>query len=172
LPWLSRGSASGDYGVLGVHRRVDDGLLRVAATEDRAYDPAVAAVFGRLLRLHRRGLKESGDHLDVPDLPCSCVHEHVTVLGRTAAVPPLEEVGHHDADLASLAAEKLLHLLGEDGAGGVGFRVVLEALGVEEHHCSFPSVRPQGQVRSWLGLYLHHFPTSAPRKLSRPIADA
>jgi hypothetical protein len=39
---------------------------------------------------------------------------------------------HHHAHLAPLAAYELLHLLGEDGVGGVGLGVVLELLGVEE----------------------------------------
>src|SRR5215217_4002593 len=79
----------------------------------------------------------------MPDLLGGGVHEHVAVLGRPAAVPPLEEVGHHDADLAPLASEELLHLPGEDGVWVVGLGVVLELLGVEEHLCSFPSDRPR-----------------------------
>src|SRR5829696_3650159 len=80
----------------------------------------------------------------MPDLLGGGVHEHVAVLGRPAAVPPLEEVGHHDADLAPLASEELLHLPGEDGVWVVGLGVVLELLGVEEHLCSFPSDQPRG----------------------------
>src|SRR5215207_1912732 len=59
---------------------------------------------------------------------------------------PLEEVGHHDADLAPLAAEELLHLLGEDGVRVVRLGVVLEPLGVEEHLCSFPGAPSGGSA--------------------------
>ena len=130
--------------MLGVHAG-HDGLLGVAAAEDRADHAPVAAVLGRLLGLDGRGLQQPGDHggehLDVADLLGGDVQEHVAVLGRAAAVPPLEEVGHHHADLAPLAAEHLLHLLGEDGVRGVGLGVVLEPLGVGEHLRSFPSDR-------------------------------
>src|SRR5215213_9758578 len=74
-------------------------------------------------------------------------------LAGPSAVPPLEEVAHHYAHLAPLAAYKLLHLLGEDGVWGVGLGVVLEPLGVREHLRSFPSVPEEGHP--WLGLHLH-----------------
>src|SRR5215204_1598656 len=102
------GAAPGDYGVLGVHSRVYDGLLGVASAKDGTNDPAVAAVFGSLLGLHGGCLEEprdhGGDHLHVAYLLCCGVEEHIAVLGWTAAVPPLEEVVHHHAHLAPLAA--------------------------------------------------------------------
>src|SRR5690606_29181526 len=55
------------------------------------------------------------------------------VLGGPAAVPALEQIAHHHADLAPLAAEHLLQLPGEHRVRPLGPGVVLQALVVEEH---------------------------------------
>ena len=122
------GAQARDYGVVRVHPG-EHGLLGALAAQDRADD---AAVVNGLLGLDRRGLEQAGDHrgehLYVPDLLGADVHEHVAVLGRPAAVPPLEEVAHRHAHLAPLAADQFLQLLGVDGVGGVRLGVVLELL--------------------------------------------
>src|SRR5690606_3492263 len=61
------------------------------------------------------------------------VQDHVPVLGGPAAVPALEQIAHHHADLAPLAAEHLLQLPGEHRVRPLGPGVVLQALVVEEH---------------------------------------
>src|SRR5690554_4389455 len=55
--------------------------------------------------------------------------DHVPVLDGPAAVPTLEEIAHHDADLSPLAAEDFLQLLRVDGVRTLWSGVVLESLG-------------------------------------------
>src|SRR3954469_22545967 len=100
--------------------------------------PMTERVLGHVLLLFdRRGLQQTrdhgGKHLDMPDLLGADVQDHVLVLLRAATVPPLEEVVHHHADLAPLAAERLLEHLGEQRVRPLGPRVILQLLAVEEH---------------------------------------
>src|SRR5690606_24088210 len=61
------------------------------------------------------------------------VEDHIAILGRSAAVPPLEQVAHHHADLAPLAAQHLLQLPGVDRIGTLGPRVELQPPIAKEH---------------------------------------
>src|SRR5690606_12883023 len=63
----------------------------------------------------------------------SDIEDHVPVFRRSTAVPPLEEIRHHYADLPPLPAEHLLQLAGIDRIGSVRLRVVLEFVGSEKH---------------------------------------
>jgi hypothetical protein len=54
------------------------------------------------------------------------IKDHVTVLLGTTAGPALKEVGHHHADLAPLAAKRLLKHFCEDRVGLVRLGVVLK----------------------------------------------
>src|SRR3954469_11203609 len=76
------------------------------------------------------------------DLLGADVEDHVAVFRGCSAVPALEEIGHHDADLAPLAAQHLLELLGIDGVGPLGPGVILELVGAEEHRAA-PLLRGQ-----------------------------
>src|SRR3712207_5315426 len=69
------------------------------------------------------------------DLLRADVEDHVLVLLRPTAVPALEQVGHHHADLAPLAAQRLLEHLREDGIGPLRPRGKLVLVGAEEHGC-------------------------------------
>src|SRR3954470_1852387 len=71
------------------------------------------------------------------DLLGADIEDHIAVFRGRSAVPALEEIGHHDTDLAPLAAEHLLQLLGIDRVGTLGLGVVLELVGAEEH-CAAP----------------------------------
>src|SRR3954465_161530 len=59
------------------------------------------------------------------DLLGADIEDHIAVFRGRSAVPALEEIGHHDTDLAPLAAQHLLELLGIDGVGALGLGVVL-----------------------------------------------
>ena len=128
-----RGPAAGHDGVLRIHAGEND-VLDAGAAEDGADDGVLGGV---LLGLDRGGLEQpghhGGEHLHVADLLGADVEDHVLVLGRGAAVPALEQVGHHHGHLAPLAADDLLELPGEDRIGLVGLGVILEGLGVSEH---------------------------------------
>src|SRR3954453_6172553 len=60
------------------------------------------------------------------DLLGADIEDHIAVFRGRSAVPALEEIGHHDTDLAPLAAEHLLQLLGIDRVGTLGLGVVLD----------------------------------------------
>src|SRR5215218_7024804 len=127
------GTEPRDDDVLRVHAR-DNSVLDSGATHDRSEERVLGHV---LLLLDRGGLQQTrdhgGKHLDMADLLGADVQDHVLVLLRAATVPPLEEVVHHHADLAPLAAERLLQHLGEQRVRPLGPRVILQLLAVEEH---------------------------------------
>src|SRR3954465_11041551 len=86
------------------------------------------------------------------DLLSANVEDHVAVFRGRSAVPALEEIGHHDTDLAPLSAQHFLQLLGIDGIGALGLGVILELIGAEEH-CAAPLLgggeKPPWQTRTY-----------------------
>src|SRR4051812_42899207 len=70
------------------------------------------------------------------DLLGADIEDHIAVFRGRSAVPALEGIGHHDTDLAPLAAEHLLQLLGIDRAGTLGLAVVLDLVAAEEHRAA------------------------------------
>src|SRR5215212_10885650 len=98
------GTEPRDDDVLRVHAR-DNSVLDPRATHDRSEERVLGHV---LLLFDRRGLQQTRDHgckhLHMADLLGADVQDHILVLLRAATVPALEEVGHHHADLAPLAA--------------------------------------------------------------------
>src|SRR5690606_3453026 len=113
---------------------VHDHMLRVHPAEHGGDHRVLRRLF---LRIDRPVLEQPrdhrGEHLDVRDLLGPDVEDHVAVLGGPAAVPALEQVAHHHADLAPLAAEHLLELPRVHGVRALGLRVVLEPFVMEEH---------------------------------------
>jgi hypothetical protein len=119
-------------------------VLRVHAGDDGILDPCPAhdgtdeGILSRiLLGFHRRGLQKPGDHggqhLHMADLLGADIHEHVAIFLRTPAVPALEQIGHHHADLAPLPAKGLLQHLGEVRIGLFRLGVIRHLLLTEEH---------------------------------------
>src|SRR5690606_35936159 len=116
------------------------------------------------------------------------VEQHVAVLVGRAAVPSLEQIGHHHGHLAELAAEKLLELSCVHRVGTLGPGVVLQLLDVEEHGRrllwmgGWPMRWPpgsgtmQGPGRSWrvpalIAVALAHAMPSAGQANGRQPAD-
>lgn len=89
----------------------------------------------------RGSFEQPGDHdrkhLDVRDLFGADIEQHVAVLARRAAVPPLEQVLHHDRDLSELPAQHFLQLLRVERVGAFGLCMILQAFVVEKHPRSF-----------------------------------
>jgi len=109
-----------------------------------------------LLRFHRRGLEQACDHrrehLDMADFLGADIHDHVAILRRTAARPALEQISHHDGDLAPLATERLLQHLGKQRIGFIGLGVVLQ-LSLAQEHVSLLAVLFRewaDRLKSWL----------------------
>src|SRR5690606_19593455 len=90
-----------------------------------------------LARLNWRGLQKTGNHggqhFHVRDLFRADVEDHVAILGGCAAVPALEEVGHHDTDLAPLTAQSFLKFLCVDRIRPLRLRMILKLVGAEKH---------------------------------------
>src|SRR5690606_35778946 len=90
-----------------------------------------------LARLNRRGLQKTGNHggqhFHMRDLFRADVEDHVAILGGCAAVPALEEVSHHDTDLAPLAAKNFLKFLCVDRIRPLRLCMILKLVGAEKH---------------------------------------
>jgi hypothetical protein len=123
-------------------------MLRVHASDDGVFDARTAhhgankGILGHLfLSLHRRALEQPRDHgrqhLDMSNFLGRDIEHHISIFLGTAAGPALKEIGHHDADLAPLAAKRLLKHFCEDRIGLVWFGVILKFPLTQEHGVSF-----------------------------------